>query len=75
MRFPMELSNGVICSTTKVWQILQASNQGDLNVVKKLVSECPELVYAQYNYAPPIHFAVREGHLVLVIFVRRSRVP
>jgi ankyrin repeat protein len=29
----------------------------------------PDLVYAQYNYTPPIHFAVREGHEALVDFL------
>jgi ankyrin repeat protein len=34
-----------------------------------MVNECPELIYAQYNYTPPIHFAVREGHLDLVKYL------
>jgi ankyrin repeat protein len=37
--------------------------------VKKMVNECPELIYAQYNYTPPIHFAVREGHTELVKYL------
>jgi ankyrin repeat protein len=37
--------------------------------VKKLGDECPELLYAQYNYTPPIHFAVRQGHLDLVKYL------
>jgi uncharacterized protein len=59
---PMEVANGVLSTTTRVWNILTASKNGDLGTVKKLVNECPELIYAQFNYAPPIHFAVREGH-------------
>ncbi len=66
---PMQLSNGVMSSTGKVWDILAASKNGDLNAVKKLVDECPELIYAQYNYTPPIHFAVREGHIDLVKYL------
>jgi ankyrin repeat protein len=27
------------------------------------------LIYAQYNYTPPIHFAVREGHVELVKYL------
>ena len=65
----MEVGNGVISTTTKVWEILLASHQGDLDKVRKLVDECPELIYAQYNYTPPIHFAVREGHTDLVKYL------
>jgi hypothetical protein len=43
-----------------------ASYDGNLQKVKELINECPDLIYAQYNYAPPIHFAVREGHVDLV---------
>lgn len=67
--FPVELSNGVISSTTMVWQVLLASRNGDLSTVIKLIDVCPELAYAQYNYAPPIHLAVREGHLELVKYL------
>lgn len=66
---PMHLSNGVLSTTTKVWAILLASYNGDLQTVKQLVAECPELIYAQYNYTPPIHFAVREGHSELVKYL------
>ena len=65
----MEVGNGVVSTTGKVWEILKASYDGDLQKVKVLVEECPELIYAQYNYAPPIHFAVREGHVKLVKFL------
>jgi ankyrin repeat protein len=63
------LSNRVISTTAKVWNILVASRGGDLERVKRLVGECPELIYAQYNYTPPIHFAVREGHLELTKYL------
>ncbi len=69
LSWPMEVGNGVISTTAKVWEILLASYNGDLYKVKQLIEECPELVYAQYNYAPPIHFAVREGHTELVKFL------
>ncbi len=65
----MEVANGMISSTTKVWNILVASNKGDVDTVKKMIADCPELIYAQYNYTPPIHFAVREGHLHLVKYL------
>src|SRR5215472_7280754 len=52
-----------------VWAILQASRDGDLDRVKDLVARHPDLVRAEYNYTPPIHFAVREGHIELVRFL------
>jgi ankyrin repeat protein len=66
---PMKLSNNVVSNTTKVWSILFASKRGDLETVKKLGNECHELLYAQYNYTSPIHFAVREGHVELVKYL------
>ena len=69
LHLPMEVGNGVISTTTKVWEMLLASHHGDLDKVKRLADECPELIYAQYNYAPPVHFAVREGHLALVKYL------
>ena len=65
----VEIANGAVSDTTHVWEILSASYEGNVDKVKQLVAECPELAYAQYNYAPPIHFAVREGHLDLVDFL------
>ena len=66
---PMKLSNNVVSTTTKVWNILVASKRGDLEAVKKMADGCHELLYAQYNYTPPIHFAVREGHIELVRYL------
>ncbi|MES2775435.1 MAG: ankyrin repeat domain-containing protein [Bacteroidota bacterium] len=66
---PMSLSNGVISTTGQVWDMLVASRDGNLQKVKELADSCPELVYAQYNYTPPIHFAVREGHVDLVNYL------
>lgn len=65
----MVLSNNVVSTTTKVWNMLIASNRGDLEIVKRLSDESHELLYAQYNYTPPIHFAVREGHVDLVKYL------
>lgn len=56
-------------TTIKVWEILTASHDGNIEKVKTLVAECAELAYAQYNYTPPIHFAVREGHQELVTYL------
>src|SRR6187551_2348251 len=69
LNLPMKLSNEVVSTTTKVWNILVASRNGNLEEVKHLVKECPELIFSQYNYTPPIHFAVREGHVDLVKYL------
>ena len=66
---PVTLANGVVSTTTKVWDILVSSKNGDLETVKRMAAECHELLYAQYNYTPPIHFAVREGHKELVTYL------
>lgn len=67
--YPVKLSNGYWSTTTKVWEMLDAGINNDLQKIKQLSDECPALIYAQYNYAPPIHFAVREGHIELVKFL------
>jgi ankyrin repeat protein len=66
LNLPVKLSNGAVSDTRSVWNILVASRNGNLETVKKMVDSCPELIYAKYNYTPPIHFAVREGHTQLV---------
>ncbi len=72
LNLPMQLSNGVMSTTADVWNMLVASKNGDIDEVKKMADKCPELVYAQYNYTPPIHFAVREGHTELVKYLLGS---
>jgi ankyrin repeat protein len=52
-----------------VWTMLRASRDGDLQAAKALVRRRAELVRCEYNYTPPIHFAVREGHLDVVRFL------
>jgi len=69
LNLPMKLSNEVVSTTSKVWNILVASRNGNLEEVKHLVNKCPELIFSQYNYTPPIHFAVREGHTELVKYL------
>ncbi|MBT4096005.1 MAG: sigma-70 family RNA polymerase sigma factor [Gemmatimonadetes bacterium] len=59
---PIELVPGVDSTTTEVWAMLAASRDGDLDVMKELASRQPALIRCEYNYTPPIHFAVREGH-------------
>src|SRR2546421_7114164 len=52
-----------------VWTMLCASRAGDLDRVKALGSSRPELLRCEYNYTPPIHFAIREGHLPVVRYL------
>ena len=63
---PMTLHGGANSTTTDVWAMLSACRAGDLARAQHLLAERPELATCQYNYTPPLHFAVREGHLALV---------
>jgi len=69
LHLPVKLSNEVLSTTTEVWQMLEAAKSGDIARVKQMAKDCPALVYAQYNYTPPIHLAVREGHRELVQYL------
>jgi len=62
----MKLHGGVVSTTTEVWEMLCAGRDGDLDRVMQLAARCPQLATCQYNYTPPLHFAVRDGHLPLV---------
>ncbi len=53
----------------EVWSMLHAAFEGDLERIRVLVARRPELATCEYNYTPPLHFAVREGHLELVRFL------
>jgi hypothetical protein len=63
---PMTLHGGARSTTTEVWAMLSACYSGDVARAQELMAECPELATCQYNYTPPLHFAVREGHFGLV---------
>ena len=63
---PMKLHGGAASTTTEVWAMLSACRGGDLARAQELMAQRPELATCQYNYTPPLHFAVREGHLELV---------
>ncbi|OCX51808.1 hypothetical protein BEL04_17505 [Mucilaginibacter sp. PPCGB 2223] len=69
LHLPKEVGGKQIATTTEVWQILQAAHDGDLEKIRELSEDCHGLLYAQYNYAPPIHFAVREGHTEVVRYL------
>jgi uncharacterized protein len=63
---PMTLHGGASSTTTEVWEMLSATREGDLDGMTQLIARQPELSTCQFNYTPPLHFAVREGHLPLV---------
>lgn len=46
-----------------VWQVLTASRDGDVKRLRDLLRRDATLAQAEYWYTPPLHFAVREGHL------------
>jgi len=52
-----------------LWSLFETSASGDLTTVKRLVDSRPELVAAEYNYTPAIHFAVRESRLDVARFL------
>jgi ankyrin repeat protein len=49
-----------------VWNALTASDEGDVDTLRRLLERDPQLGRAEYWYTPAIHFAVREGHLEAV---------
>ena len=49
-----------------VWAVLNAARDGDAATLRALLARDPTLVRAEYWYTPPLHFAVREGHLEAV---------
>ena len=49
-----------------VWQVLTAARAGDLAALSGALERDSSLVSASYWYMPPLHFAVREGHLEAV---------
>ena len=46
-----------------IWQLLNAARDGDTPRLRAMLEDDPTLVKAEFWYTPPLHFAVREGHL------------
>jgi ankyrin repeat protein len=57
-----QLTDDLEVSTDDVYAMFAAARDGDLATVKRLVSRAHAFATVEYNYTPPIHFAVREGH-------------
>ena len=66
---PVRLHDGAQSTTAEVWAVLVAARDGDVGCVAEMVERLPPLATSRYNYTPPIHFAVREGHDDLVRFL------
>src|SRR5690242_18356487 len=66
---PITLPDGSLTTTDAVWEMLSASRSGDLDTMRSLVSAVPGLTRCVYNYTPPIHFTVREGHVEATRFL------
>ena len=46
-----------------IWRVLNAARDGDSARLGAMLADDPTLVAAEFWYTPPLHFAVREGHL------------
>jgi ankyrin repeat protein len=63
---PMTLHGGASSTTTEVWEMLSAARTGNLVRINELIGYRQQLSTCQFNYTPPLHFAVREGHVEIV---------
>ena len=61
---------------SEVWDAICAAATGDAEALRRLLARDPNLYRAEYWYTPPIHFAVREGHLEAVrVLLEAGAVP
>ena len=63
------LADGTTASTDDVYAMFAAARDGDFATLRRLVARAPALATVEYNYTPPIHFAVREGHREITAFL------
>jgi ankyrin repeat protein len=63
------LPDGSALATDDVFAMFVAARAGDASGVRRLVNQAPAFATVEYNYTPPIHFAVREGHRDIVEFL------
>ena len=64
-----KLADGTDVPSDAVYAMFVAARDGDIATVKRLVAAAPALATVEYNYTPPIHFAVREGHRHITEFL------
>jgi len=65
----IRLPDGGTVSADTVWEMFTAARTGDLDRAKALIARHPGLARYEYNYTPPLYFAVREGHADLVRYL------
>ena len=63
MIMPRELESD---KGSAIWDTITAAATGDTPALERLLERDPSLSRAGYFYTPPIHFAVRAGHLEAV---------
>jgi hypothetical protein len=63
------LPDGTDAQADDVFAMFVAARDGDIGKVKQLVTRSVSFATVEYNYTPPIHFAVREGHRELAEFL------
>ena len=64
-----KLPDGTDAQADDVFAMFVAARDGDIGKVKQLVTRSVSFATVEYNYTPPIHFAVREGHRDLAEFL------
>lgn len=52
-----------------VWEVITAAERGNTIALRRILERDPALCRAEYWYTPPLHFAVREGHLEAVLLL------
>ena len=65
----VQLPAGGYAPSDAAWEMFLAAREGDLPTVESLAKRYASLERFEYNYTPPIHFAVREGHADVVRFL------
>jgi ankyrin repeat protein len=65
----LDMPGGGQAPSDAAWEMFLAAREGDLARVRALATRYPRLELFEYNYTPPIHFAVREGHDAIVRFL------
>ena len=64
-----KLADGSDASTDDVYALFVAAREGDIAAVRRLTARASALATVEYNYTPPIHFAVREGHRDVTLYL------